>query len=72
MRRSTDLDAEVPAPTPTLAPDPTTIPAPAPPAPDPDRLVWVFGGWSLGRDADVADVTRVLQTASRHGLNGAV
>lgn len=37
----------------------------------PDRFVWVFG-WGLDKDRDVAEITRVLQTASRHGLNGAV
>jgi hypothetical protein len=36
-----------------------------------DRFVWVFG-WSLAKDGDVADITRLLQTASQHGLNGAV
>ena len=37
----------------------------------PDRFVWVFG-WGLGRDADVPEVTRVLETAADHGLTGAV
>jgi hypothetical protein len=37
----------------------------------PDRFVWVFG-WNLTRDGDVAEISQVLQTASRHGLNGAV
>jgi hypothetical protein len=36
-----------------------------------DRFVWVFG-WDLGKDSDVAEVSRVLQTAGQHGLNGAV
>ena len=36
-----------------------------------DRFVWVFG-WGLGQDADVPAITRVLDTAARHGLNGAV
>jgi hypothetical protein len=36
-----------------------------------DRFVWVFG-WGLGSDGDVAEMSRVLETASRHGLNGAV
>jgi len=36
-----------------------------------DRFVWVFG-WELGNDGDVAEISRVLQTASQHGFNGAV
>ncbi len=36
-----------------------------------DRFVWVFG-WGLGSDGDVAEMSRVLQTASQHGFNGAV
>ncbi|WCJ58056.1 hypothetical protein NXS98_09985 [Fontisphaera persica] len=36
-----------------------------------DRFVWVFG-WGLGRDADVEEVTRVLETAGRSGFNGAM
>lgn len=40
-------------------------------APWEDRFVWVFG-WNLERDADVAEVAAVLQTAGRHGFNGAV
>jgi hypothetical protein len=36
-----------------------------------DRFVWVFG-WGLGRDSDVTNVTRVLDCAAQHGLNGAV
>ncbi len=39
--------------------------------PYPDRFVWVFG-WGLGRDSDVAEITRVLDTAGQHGFNGAV
>ncbi len=39
--------------------------------PYPDRFVWIFG-WSLGKDGDVADITRVLDTGAQHGLNGAV
>ncbi|MDI9442922.1 MAG: hypothetical protein QM844_01995 [Planctomycetota bacterium] len=39
--------------------------------PCPDRLVWVFG-WNLSRDSDTAEISRVLETASQHGLNGAV
>jgi hypothetical protein len=37
----------------------------------PDRLVWVFG-WGLGNDRDVTEITRVLDTAAQHGLNGAM
>ena len=37
----------------------------------PDRFVWVFG-WGLGKDGDVAEICRVLDTAGKHGLNGAV
>ncbi len=36
-----------------------------------DRFVWVFG-WGLGRDADVTNITQVLDAAAKHGLNGAV
>jgi len=36
-----------------------------------DRFVWIFG-WGLGRDSDVAEISQVMQTAGRHGLNGAV
>ena len=36
-----------------------------------DRFVWVFG-WGLGNDSDVSAMSRVLQTAGQHGLNGAV
>jgi len=36
-----------------------------------DRFVWVFG-WGLGRDSDMVEISRLLQTASQHGLNGAV
>ena len=36
-----------------------------------DRFVWVFG-WGLGKDSDVAEISRVLQTAGQHGFNGAV
>ncbi|MGA2864868.1 MAG: carbohydrate binding domain-containing protein [Verrucomicrobiota bacterium] len=36
-----------------------------------DRFVWVFG-WGLGNDGDVAEISRVLQTVSQHGFNGAV
>jgi hypothetical protein len=37
----------------------------------PDRLAWVFG-WSLQKDADVSEITNVLATAARSGLNGVV
>jgi len=40
-------------------------------APYPDRLVWIFG-WGLGKDSDVAEISRVLETAGQHGINGAV
>jgi hypothetical protein len=36
-----------------------------------DRFVWIFG-WGLGRDSDVTNIIRVLDTATRHGINGAV
>lgn len=37
----------------------------------PDRFVWVFG-WGLDKDSDVAEITKVLDTAGKAGLNGAV
>ena len=40
-------------------------------APYPDRFVWVFG-WTLGKDSDVAEITKMLETAAGHGINGAV
>lgn len=40
-------------------------------APYPDRLVWIFG-WNLNHDAEVAEVTRVLDTAAQHGCTGAM
>lgn len=40
-------------------------------APLTDRFVWVFG-WDLGEDKSVAEVTRLLERASQHGINGAV
>lgn len=40
-------------------------------APYPDRFVWVFG-WDLGSDDEVVEVTRVLDTAGKAGLNGAM
>ncbi|MCX7048662.1 MAG: hypothetical protein NTX50_24640 [Candidatus Sumerlaeota bacterium] len=36
----------------------------------PDRFVWVFG-WNLTKDSDVADITGVIETGAKHGLNGA-
>lgn len=35
-----------------------------------DRWVWVFG-WGLGQESDVQDICGVLETAAKHGLNGA-
>lgn len=37
----------------------------------PDRFVWVFG-WGLGRESDVTEVTKIIETGARHGINGAV
>ena len=37
----------------------------------PDRFVWLFG-WGLGKDSDVAEISRVLESAGQHGCNGAV
>jgi hypothetical protein len=37
----------------------------------PDRFVWIFG-WNLRNDPDVVEITNVLQSASQHGINGAV
>jgi hypothetical protein len=37
----------------------------------PDRFVWVFG-WGLDRDSDVTNISRVLDKAAGHGINGAV
>lgn len=36
-----------------------------------DRLVWIFG-WNLNQDSDTAQISRVLESAGQHGLNGAV
>jgi hypothetical protein len=36
-----------------------------------DRLVWIFG-WNLEGRNDVDEISRVLQVAGDHGLNGAV
>lgn len=37
----------------------------------PDRFVWIFG-WNLGKDSDVAQIEKLLETAAQHGINGAV
>jgi len=39
--------------------------------PYPDRFVWVFG-WGLGKDGDVTEISQLVETAGKHGLNGAV
>src|SRR5215467_6056924 len=36
-----------------------------------DRFVWIFG-WSLEKDGDVAEISRILETAGQHHFNGAV
>lgn len=36
-----------------------------------DRFVWVFG-WNLAKDSDTAEVTQLLETAGKSGMNGAV
>jgi hypothetical protein len=36
-----------------------------------DRFVWVFG-WSLSKDSDVAEITQLLETSAKSGLNGAI
>jgi hypothetical protein len=43
----------------------------SPAEPYADRFVWVFG-WGLGKDSDVEDISRLIQTAGQHELNGAV
>jgi hypothetical protein len=40
-------------------------------APYPDRFVWVFG-WGLRNEAEVGEVSALLETAVKSGLNGAV
>ncbi len=40
-------------------------------APYEDRFVWVFG-WGLRQNSDVAEITRLLDTSAKSGLNGAV
>ena len=37
----------------------------------PDRFAWIFG-WGLSKDSDVAEIGKVLDTAGKAGLNGAV
>lgn len=37
----------------------------------PDRWVWVFG-WGLDNDQDAQQIEAVLDTAGKHGINGAV
>lgn len=36
-----------------------------------DRFVWVFG-WSLSKDSDVSEITKLLETSAASGLNGAI
>ncbi len=36
-----------------------------------DRFVFIFG-WGLDKDSDVTEISRVLETAGQHRLNGAV
>jgi len=36
-----------------------------------DRFVWLFG-WNLNKDGDVAEISPVIETAGKSGLNGAV
>lgn len=36
-----------------------------------DRFVFIFG-WGLDKDSDVAEISRVLETAGQHHINGAV
>lgn len=36
-----------------------------------DRFVWVYG-WRLRTDAEVGEVSRIIETAAKHGCNGAV
>ncbi len=44
---------------------------PAAAEPYPDRFVWIFG-WNLNGDSDVAEISRLIETAAQHGINGAV
>lgn len=36
-----------------------------------DRFAWVFG-WRLRTDAEVGEVSRIIETAAKHGCNGVV
>jgi hypothetical protein len=36
-----------------------------------DRFVWIFG-WGLEKDSDVSEISRILEAAGKHRLNGAV
>jgi hypothetical protein len=36
-----------------------------------DRFVWIFG-WGLEKDTDVPEISKILETAGKHRLNGAV
>lgn len=36
-----------------------------------DRFVWIFG-WDLDQDSDVTEISRILETAGKHRINGAV
>jgi len=40
-------------------------------APYEDRLVWLFG-WGLQKEADLADMVKIMDDGARHGLNGVV
>jgi hypothetical protein len=40
-------------------------------APYSDRFVWVFG-WNLNKDAEVSEISQLLETAGKNGFNGAV
>ena len=37
----------------------------------PDRFVWVFG-WGLDQKKDVDEISALIETAAKHGINGAV
>jgi hypothetical protein len=36
-----------------------------------DRFVWI-SGWSLNKDEDTAEITKVLETAGQHDFNGVI